>query len=173
MRARHQIASAVSCTLETLETRRLFAASLVSGVLTVTGGAGSDVINISIGGTHYSVGQNNDPAQSFAVGSVDSIVLNLGDGSNWTFLHHALDPDHLRRRHRPGRGQLLGPKYDRADVRHHALQRHAQRLGRAAHLPVDRLLSGDRRIGRRHLQRPAAHRRHQRCHLRLAGRRHL
>ena len=92
MHARHQIASAVSCMLETLESRRLFAVSLVSGVLTVTGGAGSDVINISIGGTHYNVGQNNDPAQSFAVGSVDSIVLNLGDGSNWSFLHHALDP---------------------------------------------------------------------------------
>ena len=77
---------------EALESRRLLSASLSGGVLTVTTGAAADLINLSIASNNYSVTINGGAAQTIAVASVDSIVVNCNDGADGVFLGSVVDP---------------------------------------------------------------------------------
>src|SRR5262245_16705519 len=66
---------------EVLEQRRLLAASVVNGVLTVTGNTGPDLITVSLSGSSFSV-RHNSNTQTFPTAGVGSIVVNALDGDD-------------------------------------------------------------------------------------------
>ena len=77
------LSSSTRPVLEGLEGRRLLAASLDGGVLTVAGTDGADSITVGLNsaGTRYSVNINGD-AQTFNVSAVDKLVINAGAGND-------------------------------------------------------------------------------------------
>jgi Ca2+-binding RTX toxin-like protein len=86
-RARQSIASRSSFNnsfrpIETLESRRLLAVAVNSGVLTITGTGGADTYVVTRSGSNIVVVENGGGPQNFAVGSVTSITASLGGGSD-------------------------------------------------------------------------------------------
>ena len=77
------LSSSTRPVLEGLEGRRLLAASLDGGVLTVAGTAEADSITVGLNsaGTNYSVNINGD-SQSFSVSAVEKLVINAGAGND-------------------------------------------------------------------------------------------
>lgn len=87
--------------IESLESRRLLAVAVNSGVLTITGTGSDDVYVVSRGGSVDSpmlvVSENNNPGQAFPYNSVNSIVANLGGGNDSiTFAAEVTKPTQLR-----------------------------------------------------------------------------
>ena len=76
--------------LETLESRRLFAITLVDGLLTVDGTAAGETINLSARNGTLTVRSGAERAQ-VPLADVDEVVVNAGDGDDRVTLARRLD----------------------------------------------------------------------------------
>ena len=68
--------------VESLESRRLLAVAVNSGVLTIAGTGGADTYVVSRSGTSISVVENGGGAQTFANNAVTTIAASLGGGND-------------------------------------------------------------------------------------------
>src|SRR5262245_9127985 len=75
------VADSIRPVIETLEDRRMLSASLVGGILKVTGGAGDDTINLSTDTTRITVGING-VNKRFTRAQVKTISIVSGDGAD-------------------------------------------------------------------------------------------
>ena len=67
--------------IETLESRRLLAATLTDGVLTIDGTAAADSIRVSQSGSTITV-RDGVTTTTIDAGQVDEVVINAGDGND-------------------------------------------------------------------------------------------
>lgn len=75
--------------IESLEERRLLSASLLHGVLTVTGTAGNDVISLSKNSTSF-VSKVGNEVKSFKLSAVTKFVVNAGAGNDTVSVSSAI-----------------------------------------------------------------------------------
>jgi Ca2+-binding RTX toxin-like protein len=68
--------------LEHLESRTLLTVTLSGGVLTITGGAGDDVLAMSQVKSTVFVSSNGHKAQTFDASQINSISINMGSGND-------------------------------------------------------------------------------------------
>src|SRR5438105_2124840 len=77
--------------VQTLESRRLFAITLSGGTLTITGGAGVDVVQVDTGGS-FVIATLGKTTKKFAIGSVSRISVNTLAGNDFVSLGRVTVP---------------------------------------------------------------------------------